>query len=80
MKYLMFIYRMPMWFIILCYQLYVTYMIVKDSDPQDLESINTEEDLAKHLKPHVDKFYTTYRVPLNIFTIIFWLSFIKIVW
>jgi len=62
------------------YSLYVTFMIVKQSDPTDLANIGTEDELDKHISPHVVKFYETNKILLHLINITCWLILLKIIW
>lgn len=55
------------------------YMIIKETNPMDLDEIETNEDLEKHLNPFVENFYTNNKIFLHIFAIISWLTFLKMV-
>jgi hypothetical protein len=55
-------------------------MIVKQSDPTDLANIGTEDELDKHISPHVVKFYETNKILLHLINITCWLILLKIIW
>lgn len=65
--------------IMFIYSLYVTYMIVKNSDPADLVNIDSAEDLDKHLEPHMIRFYETNKIWLHLINGICWVIFLKLI-
>lgn len=60
------------------YSLYVAYMIVKESNPADLISLETEEEFDKVLSPHLEKFYNDNKILLHITNFLCWLILIKV--
>ena len=60
------------------YSLYVTYMIVKESNPADLYSIETEDEFNKVLSPHLEIFYNNNKILLHIINVLCWLMLIKV--
>ena len=80
MKIISFLYNLPILPIVLAYQFYVTYKLVRDNDEFKLDDIDSEEKLWAEIKPYVDKMYETYKYPFHLFCILFWITFLRIVW
>lgn len=53
------------------------YMVIKNTNPIDLDEIESNEDLNKMLNPFVETFYNTNKILLHIFSIICWALFLK---
>lgn len=73
-----------LWFsiviIMFIYSLYVTYMIVKNSDLADLVNIDSAEDFDKHLEPHMVRFYETNKIWLHLINGVCWFILLKLIW
>jgi hypothetical protein len=69
----------PIMIIIFFHSLYVTYMIVKNTDLVDLAQIESEEELNKHIQPHSVMFYERNKIWLHLINIACWIIFIKII-
>ncbi len=79
MRFLKFLYTLPVLPILIGYELHVIFMIVKETDPDQLMDIETEKELKNHTTPHMDNFRKKYAGPLHLFSILFWITFIRIV-
>ena len=77
MKKLRKVYGLPISFVLFIYQMYVMYMVVKNTNPVDLDEIESNEDLNKMLNPFVETFYNNNKILLHIFSIICWVLFLK---
>ena len=77
MKKLRKVYGLPISFVLFIYQMYAMYMIVQNTNPVDLDEIESNEDLNKMLNPFVETFYNNNKIFLHIFSIICWVLFLK---
>jgi len=77
MKKLRKIYGLPISFVLFIYQIYVMYMVIRNTNPVDLDEIESNEDLNKKLNPFVETFYNNNKTLLHIFSIICWVLFLK---
>jgi hypothetical protein len=77
MKKLRKIYGLPISFVLFIYQIYVMYMVIRNTNPVDLDEIESNEDLNKMLNPFVETFYNNNKTLLHIFSIICWVLFLK---
>lgn len=80
MKLINFLYNLPTLPIVLAYQFYVTYRLVRDNDEFKLDDIDSEEKLWDEVKPYVDEMYKTYKYHFHLVCILFWINFLRIVW
>lgn len=71
------VYGLPISFVLFIYQIYVMYMVIKNTNPIDLDEIESNEELDKHLNPFVQEFYNTNKILLHTFSIICWVLFLK---
>ncbi len=69
----------PIMIIMFFHTLYVTYMIVKNTDPVDLTQVESGEELYKHIQPHSVRFYERNKIWLHLINIVCWIIFIKII-
>jgi hypothetical protein len=77
LNFLLNVFELPIVFpIMTIYQLYVVFMIVKQSNQADLYGIDADE-LGKIIEPHTDNFFNKYKYFMYAFSIIFWLQLIK---
>lgn len=74
-----FIFNIPTLFIISIYQLYVTYMIVENTDFLELSEIENEYDLNVKIKKYSDTFYYNNKIYLNCINLAFWFIFLNII-
>lgn len=79
MKLISFLYNLPLLPIVLGYQFYVTYRLVRDNDEFKLDDIDTEEKLWSEVKPHVEQMYETYKYPFHVFCILFWITVFRFI-
>jgi hypothetical protein len=52
-------------------------MVIQNTNPVDLDEIESNEDLNKMLNPFVETFYNNNKILLHIFSIICWVLFLK---
>jgi len=71
------VYGLPISFVLFIYQIYVMYMVIQNTNPADLDEIESNEDLNKMLNPFVETFYNNNKTLLHIFSIICWALFLK---
>lgn len=71
------VYGLPISFILFIYQIYVMYMIIQNTNPADLDDMESNEELDKHLNPFLEEFYNTNKIFLHIFSISCWVLFLK---
>lgn len=71
------VYGLPISFVLFIYQIYVMYMVIQNTNPADLDEIESKEDLNKMLNPFVETFYNNNKTLLHIFSIICWVLFLK---
>jgi hypothetical protein len=79
MRIVAFLYRLPVLPILIGYELYVINRIVKESDVTDLMEIQSKGELKTHIEPHMDTFKKDYAAALHLFSILSWITFIRIV-
>lgn len=73
------IFELPVVFpIMIIYQLYVTYMIVKESNPADISN-KSEEELYEIVTSYSKPFYQKYKTFMYSISIIVWLLLIKFI-
>jgi hypothetical protein len=78
MRLIAFLYRLPILPILIGYELYVINRIVKESDMNDLMEIQSSGDLQKITHPYLETFRKKYSGPLHLFSILSWITFIRI--
>ncbi len=79
MRIVAFLYRLPVLPIMIGYELYVINRIVRESNIDDLMEIQSNGELKKHTEPHMDTFRKDYAAALHLFSILSWITFIRIV-
>lgn len=79
MRIIAFLYRLPGLPIMIGYELYVINKIVRESNIEDLMEIQSSGELKKHIEPHMDTFRKDYAAALHLFSILSWLTFIRII-
>jgi hypothetical protein len=79
MRFLKFLYTLPVLPILIGYELHVIFMIVKETDHDELMNIEAKKELKYHTAPHLESFRKKYAGPLHLFSILSWITFIKIV-
>lgn len=79
MRILAFLYRLPVLPIMIGYELYVINRIVRESNIDDLMEIQSSGELKKHTEPHMETFRKDYTAALHLFSILSWITFIRIV-
>jgi hypothetical protein len=79
MRIVAFLYRLPVLPIMIGYELYVINRIVKESNIDDLMEIQSNGELKNHTEPHMDTFRKDYAGALHLFSILSWITFIRIV-
>jgi hypothetical protein len=79
MRIVAFLYRLPVLPIMIGYELYVINRIVRESNIEDLIEIQSNGELKKHTEPHMDTFRKDYAAALHLFSMLSWITFIRIV-
>ena len=79
MKFIKFIWELPIAFIVNLYGIYIIIRISQDSELYDLLEIETEEQLTEILQPYMEAFELKYMIHLNVWNILIWLTFLKII-